>query len=300
MKGQNSKAKKDKINFIVPDFLNVDECVYLLDTFRSHKEIFKDNIDIVGLSGNFPGSIWNEIDKRFNRYKLSLENLKKLNSKYKSFEISLYIFFDKKEIKSKDLEDEYSNEIMKIFNDNNNYVICKSSKLKKYIMENYKKINIIDHYEENDRSGVYTLIHPNQNRNTSLFEDKDSNKYILYPDTNFIPNKKWLFKHTKKDSVLNKINPKKEVYYSKINSKSFYEVKKDNNFLSYEDLVEYSIKGINKFILSGFGVYNVAMIENIIDYLYKDKYKMDARFQIHAMFFKYKEMECNEIFNYRM
>ena len=37
MKEQNSKAKKNKINFIIPDFLNVPECVYLLDTFRAHK-----------------------------------------------------------------------------------------------------------------------------------------------------------------------------------------------------------------------------------------------------------------------
>ena len=36
---------EDKINFILPDFLNYDACAYHLSTCRNHPEIFKDNLN---------------------------------------------------------------------------------------------------------------------------------------------------------------------------------------------------------------------------------------------------------------
>ena len=57
----NECDRENKINFIVPDFLNVAECVYFLDTFRNHFEILKDNINLLGFSGMFPGNMWNEV-----------------------------------------------------------------------------------------------------------------------------------------------------------------------------------------------------------------------------------------------
>ena len=166
MKEQNSKAKKNKINFIIPDFLNVPECVYLLDTFRAHKEIYKDNIDIVGLHGMFVGHSWNIRDKKFEMYTMDYDLLNKIKAKYNNeYNISLFITFDKEDISVKDLEDEYSNKVMEIFNDKKNYVICKSNKLAEYIKETYKNVKIIVDFDENvEHDNEYLLVNPKLNR----------------------------------------------------------------------------------------------------------------------------------------
>ena len=300
MKEQNSKAKKNKINFIIPDFLNVAGCVYLLDTFRNHFEVYKDEVNLLGFSGMLPGVAWNERDKKFDMYKYKLELLQLLKEKYKSLRISLFLAFDKEEIDYRDLEDAYTNNIMSIFNDKDNYVICKSKKLANYIQENYKEINIINHFGNEKDFDKYILIKETENSNKSLFELDRINRFILYADGNMIPNKNWLFHHKKNDSKLNRINPKKDKYYTSKPYFSFYEMKKQDNYLSYDKLKEYSKKGINMFMLSGFGVYNIAMYENIVDYLFKEEYKKDQRLYIHECNKILIEQEERAIHNYEM
>lgn len=277
----NRINEKSKINFIIPDFLNVEECVYFLDTFRNHFEIYKDEVNLLGFCGVLPSFPWNEEDKRFGMYKLKIEVIQNLKNKYNKLGIPLFLVFDKVNISVKDLENEYANKIMSIFDDSKNYVICKSKRLVDYIRETYKRINIIPNYDEyKNQDTEYFLVDPELNDSKEIFEISKKQKIILYADGNMIPNKRWLFKHTKKDSVLNKINPKKDKYYTKKSFLSFYEMKQQDNYLSYDKLIEYSKNGVNTFILSGFGVYNVALVENIVDYLFKEEYKRDQRLNI--------------------
>ena len=297
MKKQIEMAKKNKINFIIPDFLNMEGSIYLLDTFRSNKEIFKDEINIIGLIGQFSGCIWNKNDKKSDKYILSVENIFNIRNNYKKYDMSLVISFDKEDIEYKDLEDTYANKIMEIFNDKKNYVLCKSDKLKKYIKEKYKNIKIMDYYEnKND----YMIVNPTLNRDSSIINSSFKDKMVIMPDLGYIPNKKWLFNHVKNKSKLNKINYKKDRYFSKEKSKSFLELKKQNNYLKYEDLIEYSKIGINTFMLSGLGVYNYAMYENIVDYLFKEEYKKDQLVMFSKCISNYIQQEMLEIFNYRL
>lgn len=296
----NECDRENKINFIVPDFLNVAECVYFLDTFRNHFEIFKDNINLLGFSGMFPGNTWNERNKRFDVYKYDIDNIKNLRKKYSALNISLFIFFDKEDVSSEDLEDEYANEVISIFDDKKNYVICKSKKLEDYIRENFKNINIIEEYNNEGVIKDYMIVNPDLNLNEKLFDVNGKSNLILFPDCNMIPNKRWMFKHCKRESKLNKINPKYDKYYSNKSLGSFYEIKKDKNYLSYEKLLKYLEKGINTFMLSGFGVYNVAMYENIVDYLFKEEYKKDQRLNLYEFIKILIEQEELAIYNYEL
>lgn len=300
MKEQNIKAEKNKINFIIPDFLNVKECLYFLGAFQNHFEIYKDEVNLIGFSGMFPGLSWNKRNKIFEMYKYRIDILENVKNKYKSLKISLFIFFDKEEISTKDLEDEYANKVMSIFNDKNNYVVCKSNRLANYIRENYKEIKVIEYLEGNSKDSEYLIVEPSENVNENLFDLKVKNKLIMYPDGGYIPNRSWLFKHSKKDSVLNKIDPKKDKYFTSKSYLSFYEIKHQDSYLSYDKLIEYSEKGIKNFILSGFGVYNIAMIENIVDYLFKEEYKKDQRLYIHECNKILIEQEERAIHNYEM
>lgn len=294
-----NKKENVKLNLIIPEFLNVEECVYLLDTFREHREIYKEGIEIFGLSGMFPGCRWSEQDKKFDMYSLSIDMLNGIKNKYNNeYNKSLFILFDKEDISVKDLCDEYSNEVIKIFDDKKNYAICKSKRLIDYLKENYHNINIINYDEPSEKE--FGILNPSENRNKKIFENDNKNNFIIIPDGGFIPNRRNLFHHSKKDSVLFKINPKKDKYYSPKNSLSFIEAKEQEEYLTYEDMIEYAKKGINTFMFSGMGVYNIAMYENYIDYIYTDEYKMDASNNMLTKLIKLKEQECNAIYKYEL
>ena len=289
----------NKINFIIPDFLNVEECTYLLSTFSSYKEVLKDNIEIIGFVGSFPGCVWNKCNKKENRYKLDENTLVNIKKKYNDeLQVSLYIIFNNENININELDDVYSNMIIKTCNDKRNYVLCNSKSLKEYIKDQFKKINVIDYYSETNKEDVFLIV---EELNDDLLEkEKDfKSKLIVIPNGDF-NNKKNMYKHSLNDSVLNKINPKKYRYFNKTNSNSFYERKISKYYISFENMVRLASNGINTFMLSGLGVYNIAMYENIIDYLYKDEYKVDARIIAYNRLIQYKEQECNAIFNYRL
>lgn len=287
--------KNKRINFIIPDFVNMVECVYLLDTFENHNEVFKEKINILGLSGKFNGCAWNNKDKS-DIYKLEIDVVKTMKQKYNDeYKTSLFIFFDKEEVSNKDLDDEYCNELIKIFDNKYNFVICKSVKLSNYIKEKCKNITVLTEAE----SSVYNLkLFSNVNINE--LNDEQKRKMIIIADGGQIPNKKFMFKHTKKDSVLNRLNPKKEKYYTNRTNLSFYRLKDTDDYLNYDDILKLNKEGINYFMLSGFGMYNFAMIENIIDFLIKDDHRMDQRISINTYIFRELELECNAIFNYRL
>ena len=298
MKQQNSKAEKNKINFIIPDFLNVDECTYLLSTFREHPELYKDNINISGFCGEFVGCKLNK-NKKFDRYKLNLEIIESLKKRYNDeLKVSMIIMFDKEDINYMDLEDEYCNEIMKIFDNVLNYILCKSAKLREYIREKYKNIKIINNHEVAENNSDFVIM-DYETYSNGRFKDKDNSKIILFTDGGNLPNKNWLFKHSIRDSKLNVINPKKDKYYSKNSGNSFFNMKK-RNYMNYVQIKEFAELGVNTFILSGLGVYNVAMIENIVDFLYKEEYKMDARIILYRKLLGLKEQKQNAIFQYRL
>jgi len=299
---ENARQKVDKINFIIPDFLNVEECTYLLSAFSSHREIFKDNINIVGLHGMFVGNSWNKVDKKFDIYRMEYDFLNKIKKKYNDeYKISLFITFDNENITLKDLEDEYSNEVMKIFDDKMNYVICKSKKLAKYIKKTYKNVKVIVDFEnQEDDNNEYLLVNPQLNKSDIIKKYKNPEKLILIPDGGFIQNRRWLFKHSKKDFVLTSNNPKKNKYYSKNNSLPFVIAKSREEYLDYESLEFFATLGVKFFLLSGVGVYNIAMYINLIDYIYKDEYKSDARLDQIDILINLKEKEINEIYEYRM
>ena len=302
MKEQNSKAKKNKTNFIIPDFLNVPECVYLLDTFRAHKEIYKDNIDIIGLHGMFVGHSWNIRDKKFEMYTMDYDLLNKIKAKYNNeYNISLFITFDKEEISVKDLEDEYSNKVMEIFNDKKNYVICKSKRLADYIKETYKNVKVIADFEENsEQDNEYLLVNPKYNRSEFIKNYSNPEKLILIPDGGFIPNRRNLFHHSKKELVMKTINPKKDKYHSNKSALSFIEIQKQEEYLTFEDLIDYSNFGINTFVFSGIGVYNIAMYLNYIDYIYKEEYKADACNNFLFRLVQMKEQEVKAIHTFEL
>ena len=115
----------------------------------------------------------------------------------------------------------------------------------------------------------------------------------------FIPNKKFMFKHQKNFFDLTNFNPKKDNYYSK-NNLTFFEMKKDKNYLDKESIVSCVREGVDTFILSGFGMYNFGMLENVIDFIIKEDYKMDQRISLVNFIFREAEIECNEIFNFRL
>lgn len=286
---------KKSLNFIIPDFVNMVESIYLLDAFKDHNEVFKDNVKIRGLSGQFNGCSWNKKNKS-DIYKLDIDVLKIMKQKYNDkYKVSLFIFFNKEDVSNKDLEDEYCNDLMRIFDNNNNYVICKSVKLSNYIKEKYRNITVITEEE----SSIYN-IKLISDINLNKLNDEQKKKMIIITDGDQIPNKKFMFKHTKKDSILNKLNPKDDKYYTNKNNLSFCQMKKNKNYLEYDEIIKLANNGINNFLLSGFGMYNFAMIENIVSYLIKEEYRMDSRICMSTYIFNEVSKECNAIFNYRI
>lgn len=288
---------KDKINFILPDFLNYDACAYHLSTCRNHPEAFKDNLNVFGFRGSFPGSRWCEKDKKFDKFQLSLQELRDLKEKYKSLNTHLFIEFNKEEIKERDLDDEYSNLIVDIFDDKNNYVYCKNKMLSDYIKEKYHQINVVGDYDNNlSVDNKLTLVNPLHNKDKDLFNNTKYN-LLIYPDGGFIRERRWMFKHTIKDSTLQPINPKKDRYYSDSHSISFYQMKQEETYLSWGDVIKYKEKGINYFILSGSGIYNIAGAINLVDFIYKDEYKADGRLNHFSLLIETKKNEVTNNIN---
>ena len=263
--------KNRTYNLVIPDFLNVQESTYFITTFREHREIFNDNIIIKGLLGSFQFSNWNKDNKQYRKYAklFGLDTLYKLSDKYKSLNLSLYIVFDKEKISNKDLNDEYCNSLMKVFNDSRNYVIVSSDILSNYIKETYSNINVIN------------------------YNNIDDNLVII---DNNIPDRTFTFKHNKNDVKLDKIDVKKNLYYNKNGIKDYYEI--DTNSY-YESLKDYD-DNKDTFIIKGLGVYNIASYINVINYLYKEEYRYDALIQIVNGILIYKKHEVNAIMNYRL
>ena len=144
------------------------------------------------------------------------------------------------------------------------------------------------------------MIDEKNNANKDLLKSKGKNKFIIYADGNMIGDRTWMFKHSINDSKLLRIDPKKNSYYNKKNNTSFYEMKQSNSYFNYEKLCEYSENGINYFMLSGVGVYNIAAINNIIDTIFKDEYKQDIRTRLFQLLYNLKERECISVFSYEI
>lgn len=117
--------------------------MYLLEMYFDHREIFRDNVKITSVFGNFPFCIWDG-GRNFPRYKqCTKEEVREIHDCYKQYGIPIRFIFTNPEVTEEHLHNRYCNMLLRECQTDINEVVVNSPILEQYIRENYPKYKII-------------------------------------------------------------------------------------------------------------------------------------------------------------
>lgn len=294
---------KYKIKYILPNFLELNRNKVLLDIYTAHKDITIDNSEIYSFYGTFPNAIWNggrvSKDDKFT----SKSCMKKIRDFYNKQGIAVTFTFTNPLIEEKHLNDEYCNQILKIFNNGMNEVLVVSPILEKYVRENYPKYKINKSITFADKDNPYdtkkyhlSVLDKNLNHNIGeLKKIKDKDKIEILCDEVCFNDCKFTKQHYTEIGNIQLGFEKNELYgrCKYINRVRQYEFianrNKNSKYYISPDAIQktYAPMGFQYYKLSGRENNNFIGWESVIDYLIKPKYQNDVRSYI----FEKKMME---------
>lgn len=132
------------INFNIPGvYDHIDLNAFILQLYGEDKSIFRDNVTISSVYGNFHFCIWDG-GRNFIRYKQStLEEIQNIKNLYLSYYLPVRFIFTNPEVTEEDLDDRFGNLILEEFNTGRHEVVVNSPLMEQYIRENYPKYKII-------------------------------------------------------------------------------------------------------------------------------------------------------------
>jgi hypothetical protein len=274
------------INIFLPNFYEFSFLNLVFVTLQKNRpEVFNDNYKIVGADGCFPYSIWSTVRDEKYVPKYEMENIL---LDYKSFGIKINYLFDNVLISEKDLDDTFSNLLLKLANYGGNGIYVKSEILYDYIKNTYPNYNLIKIADVNQFDLENIFIDERYNDCLSSVEHKESAYVTLNPfcpkDCElynnhhlYVANEQYNF-YSLMDSY---ICPKKKLC-------TFYDLKDNNGFISNTKIIDYVKLGFHNFRINfpfitkcidiGYTIFDVC--DSYVFYLIKPKYQNDVRYRI--------------------
>lgn len=291
---------ENKIKYILPDFMCFGRNSFLIELYEKYPEVVKENSCIYSFFGTFPNAIWNGGSIMFNYRNYNIDEMKKVRDFYNNRGIVITFTFTNLLIKEEHLNDEYCNNIMKIFNNGMNEVLVSSPILEKYIRETYPRYKINRSIIATEKvpflAKDYHLTVMSKFKNKDfVFIDKltieDRKKTELLCNEFCINNCPYAYEHYREYAYLqiygNSPKNSNEKYgkcrYDGTSHDFFCNRWKNSNYIiTWDDINNiYVPLGFQYFKISGRGEFNLLTNEMLMMYLIKEKYQMDVRTYIN-------------------
>ncbi len=250
-----------KINFILP---NMIECFFINRLFillqKNSSTYFNENYIISGVTGTIDYSIWNT--HRTSKY-INFSSFETIYDFYNKNKISINFLFENEQIGNDDLYDTFSNLVLKYAHNKKNSVTAFSKLLIKYIEKKYPKYKIVEQKKANDikkSKDDCVLLNPVCPINCKFYDIHK--KYLDNEQKNFYAPSKIFICPLKK-------------------STSFYDLQTNPNFISKEEIQNYTKQGFCNFKIDANYICNNTsinysmfdIIESYIYYLIKPEYQ---------------------------
>lgn len=302
----------DKINFILPGFLNISRNEILINIYEKFPYITRENSCIHSFYGNFPSCIWNG-GRLCLGEKYTSKQMKKVRDFHNNHGIAIALTMTNLVLEKKHLDDKYANNIMRVFNDGKNEVLVSSRILEEYIRNNYKNFKYNRSITSTEKNGYYP-----ENYNLTVLAVRYTNdfnyidnipleyrskleilcnepcendckyKYIHYREINHI--------QIGNDPKIENRNENygccrypQEYFYYRNNNRKFY--------ISPQNIVKnYINRGIKYFKINGREKNQYHGFENIVNYTIKEQYQNDVlAFMIERFILEYENEIKNNI-----
>lgn len=278
------------MNFILPGlYEHYDVNIILASLVRNQPEIFRDNVKIGAVYGNFQFSCWDGGRVFGSYYHANKELIEQLREIYGELGVPMRLAFTSSQVSEIDCYSRFDNLVLKLLENDKNEVVVGSTILEDYIRENYPKYTFIssttkcltkaeDFLNEVD-SGRYKMVclDYNLNKNKQLLDSIDNEKRDKFEFLiNAIcppgcPNRK---QHYYANSIFGLSYGK--VYYMRecpISGSILYPNNYKNNFTP-EEVEEYSKNGYVNFKLEGRTLSRYEVIANFVKFAVKPEYQL--------------------------
>lgn len=296
----------NKINFILPGFLNISRNEILINIYENYCHITMDNSCIHSFYGNFPSCVWNGgrlcLGERYTK-----KQIKKIKVFHNKKEIRIALTMTNLCLDESHLSNRYANAILKIFHDGYNEVLVSIPILENYIRKNFSKFKINKSITSREnplkRLGEYNLsLIPSQHSNNvdyiNRIPQQYKNKIEVLCNDPCITNCKYKYIHYEElcQLQLGKYHLKTTDVYGNCRQMSgrFYDVllnqRSEKLFLGPKQLQRYVNEyNIKYFKINGREKYSVAGYENIAEFCIKEVYKYDVLcFMLERMMLEYE------------
>lgn len=263
----------------------------LLSVYNENPDIFKDNVKIGSIYGS-PTVIWNGGRIIINCL-YPKEQLELIRDFVEHYHIPARFTFTNCLLEEKHLHDTYGNLILDIYNTGHNEIICNSEILENYIREKYgdrykyissttkRLTNKEEQTKEVNKDYYLTVLDYDYNKDFEYLqsiENKDKCELLCNPIC--VAHCPYRVKHYQEIS-------KHQLEFSDtdgtppctvVKTDTLWTSMKQANFISVEDINNiYSPMGFSNFKLEGRTAHPLDLIEVLLYYLIKDKYKAEVR-----------------------
>ena len=282
------------IQYIIPDFTCYSRNKFFLDLMRKSQNVLKEKTNFYSFYGTFADAKWNGGGYIFGYKKASIKEMKQIRDFYNKRGIVITFTFTNQLITEEHLNDEYCNQMLKVFHNGMNEVLVVSPILEKYIRENYPKYKInrsiintekvpflLDNYH-------LTVLSKFKNKDFDFLKSlsiEERSRTELLCDELCVNNCPYKYEHYKEYAYIQLYakdpdNAHKNFGKCRFAEEDYHYYRKRMNdskyVITYDDIIKtYIPLGFECFKLSGRGKNNVLTLVKFMDYLIKEEYQMD-------------------------
>lgn len=286
---------KGKATFHLPGMFEFPRLYqYLLNTITERPELLRRNVQIGSVYGSPGAAIWN--GGRFVGRMMTKQELTEIKLFMEEKQIPVRFTFTNCLIKEEHLNDTYCNNILAIFVNGNNEIICNSplleDALRKKYMNFYKFISsttkrLQDKQEQLDEieKDYYLVVLDYDHNYDDIFlkkiKNKDKCEILCNPVCR--PNCPNRARHYENISYCQLNNAPDELMKCDDSCKTFAQARKNENFISIERINELLELGFSNFKLEGRTAHPLDLIEILLYYLIKEEYQPELRIELQKI-----------------
>lgn len=284
----------NKIYFSIPGLYRHSVLIAeFIELFFKEREKFYDDVVIKNVYGSFP-CIWNSGQWSYDK-QYSQEDIKVATKYLNGHNIKVRCTFTNNQLKNNDFFDQRSLEIIETISKNasiENEILFFDEKLTETLKNNFNNFGYIKDLENIESVEKITderfVLNNKFNHDFNILNKLQKNNVELIVNSSCFDDcviKKECFKQKSLNNLLEETSLEQCVY----NKNNFNYQRKQKGSLSHISIDEirksYLPIGIDKFTIDGRGESPLYVIEGIVEYLVKDKYKNDIRDELLRMYF---------------
>jgi len=267
---------------------------YLLNIITERPELLRRNVKIGSVYGSPGAAIWN--GGRFVDGMMTKQELTEIKLFMEEKQIPVRFTFTNCLIEEEHLNDTYCHNILTIFVNGNNEIICNSplleEALRKRYMNFYKFISsttkrLQDKQEQLDEieKDYYLVVLDYDHNYDDIFlkqiKNKDKCEILCNPVCR--PNCPNRARHYENISYCQLNNAPDELMKCDDSCKTFAQARKNENFISIERINELLELGFSNFKLEGRTAHPLDLIEILLYYLIKEEYQPELRIELQKV-----------------